>query len=31
MKLCRFNDDRLGIVTGNEVRDVSSVLEELPA
>ena len=31
MKLCRFDDDRLGVVTGDEVRDVTTVTERLPA
>src|SRR5215472_18382957 len=31
MRLCRFDDDRLGVVTGNEVRDVTSVIDRLPA
>jgi len=30
MKLCRFNDNRLGIVEGNTVRDVSEALSVLP-
>ena len=31
MKLCRFNDDRLGIIDGDDVLDVSAALEVLPA
>lgn len=31
MKLCRFGDDRLGLVDGAFVRDVSGVLDELPS
>ena len=31
MRLCRFDDDRLGVVTGEEVRDVTSVIDRLPA
>lgn len=31
MRLCRFDDDRLGVVTGDEVRDVTPVVERLPA
>ena len=31
MRLCRFDDDRLGLVTGEEVRDVTPVVERLPA
>jgi 2,4-diketo-3-deoxy-L-fuconate hydrolase len=31
MRLCRFDDDRLGLVAGEEVRDVTPVLERLPA
>jgi 2,4-didehydro-3-deoxy-L-rhamnonate hydrolase len=30
MKLCRFNDDRLGLVEGDRVRDVSAALALLP-
>jgi len=30
MKLCRFDDDRLGLVDGSEVLDVSAALETLP-
>jgi 2,4-diketo-3-deoxy-L-fuconate hydrolase len=30
MKLCRFNDDRLGLVDGATVLDVTSALEVLP-
>jgi 2-keto-4-pentenoate hydratase/2-oxohepta-3-ene-1,7-dioic acid hydratase in catechol pathway len=31
LRLCRFDDDRLGIVEGTIVRDVSTLLERLPA
>jgi 2-keto-4-pentenoate hydratase/2-oxohepta-3-ene-1,7-dioic acid hydratase in catechol pathway len=31
MRLCRFFPDRLGVVNGTTVRDVSSVLDGLPA
>jgi 2-keto-4-pentenoate hydratase/2-oxohepta-3-ene-1,7-dioic acid hydratase in catechol pathway len=31
MKLCRFGDNRLGLVTGDAVRDVTAALEVLPA
>ncbi len=31
MKLCRFDNDRLGIVEGGEVLDVSAALEAIPA
>jgi 2-keto-4-pentenoate hydratase/2-oxohepta-3-ene-1,7-dioic acid hydratase in catechol pathway len=31
MRLCRFDDNRLGVVTGEEVRDVTPVVERLPA
>jgi len=31
MRLCRFDDDRLGVVLGEEVRDVTPVIERLPA
>jgi 2-keto-4-pentenoate hydratase/2-oxohepta-3-ene-1,7-dioic acid hydratase in catechol pathway len=30
MKLCRFGDNRLGLVTGDEVRDVTTALDVLP-
>ncbi|MDB5569654.1 MAG: hypothetical protein JWN93_837 [Hyphomicrobiales bacterium] len=30
MKICRFDDGRVGIVDGDQVRDVTSVLEALP-
>ncbi len=30
MKICRFNDDRLGLVRGDTILDVTSVLELLP-
>ena len=30
MRLCRFNDQRLGIVEGATVRDVTAALEVLP-
>ncbi|HKX10973.1 MAG TPA: fumarylacetoacetate hydrolase family protein [Stellaceae bacterium] len=30
MRLCRFDDDRLGAVTGEEVRDVTRVIDRLP-
>lgn len=30
MRVCRFNDNRLGLVEGDEVRDVTAVLENLP-
>ena len=30
MRLCRFDDNRLGIVDGESVRDVASALEVLP-
>jgi 2-keto-4-pentenoate hydratase/2-oxohepta-3-ene-1,7-dioic acid hydratase in catechol pathway len=30
MKLCRFDDDRLGVVIDDHLRDVSAVLGELP-
>lgn len=30
MKLCRFDNDRLGLVTDNEIEDVSDVLALLP-
>jgi 2-keto-4-pentenoate hydratase/2-oxohepta-3-ene-1,7-dioic acid hydratase in catechol pathway len=31
MRLCRFNDERLGIVEGPNVRDVTAALDVLPA
>lgn len=31
MKLCRFDEDRLGLVRGDLVHDVTAVLEALPA
>jgi 2-keto-4-pentenoate hydratase/2-oxohepta-3-ene-1,7-dioic acid hydratase in catechol pathway len=31
MKLCRFGDNRLGVVEGDRVRDVTAALEVLPA
>jgi 2-keto-4-pentenoate hydratase/2-oxohepta-3-ene-1,7-dioic acid hydratase in catechol pathway len=31
MRLCRFDDDRLGLVAGEQVRDVTAVVERLPA
>lgn len=31
MRLCRFNDDRLGLVQGDEVIDVTAALKILPA
>jgi 2-keto-4-pentenoate hydratase/2-oxohepta-3-ene-1,7-dioic acid hydratase in catechol pathway len=31
MKICRFDDDRLGLVDGEQVRDVTAVLAELGA
>lgn len=31
MRICRFDDDRLGIVDGEAVRDVSAALDRLPA
>jgi 2-keto-4-pentenoate hydratase/2-oxohepta-3-ene-1,7-dioic acid hydratase in catechol pathway len=30
MKICRFNDDRLGVVDGEEVIDVTGALEVIP-
>jgi 2-keto-4-pentenoate hydratase/2-oxohepta-3-ene-1,7-dioic acid hydratase in catechol pathway len=31
MRLCRFGDDRLGVVEGGAVRDVTAALDALPA
>jgi hypothetical protein len=30
MRLCRFNSDRLGLVEGDQVLDVTSALQALP-
>jgi hypothetical protein len=30
MRICRFDDNRLGVVVGDEVRDVTAILEHLP-
>ena len=30
MKLCRFDDERLGLIDGNSVRDVTAALDVLP-
>lgn len=31
MKICRFADNRLGLVEGNEIKDVTAALGVLPA
>ena len=31
MKLCRFDDDRLGVVDGDTILDVTSVLDLMPS
>lgn len=31
MKLCRYNDNRIGVVRGGAVHDVTAIIEELPA
>jgi 2-keto-4-pentenoate hydratase/2-oxohepta-3-ene-1,7-dioic acid hydratase in catechol pathway len=31
MRLCRYNDDRLGVVEGESIRDVTKVLDQLPS
>ncbi len=31
MRICRFDDDRLGVVTGDQVLDVTPALEVIPA
>lgn len=31
MRFCRFDDNRLGVVVGDEVKDVTAVLDRLPA
>jgi 2,4-didehydro-3-deoxy-L-rhamnonate hydrolase len=31
MKICRFNDNRLGVVLGEEVADVTAVVDDLPS
>ena len=30
MRFCRFDDNRLGVVVGDEVRDVTAVVDHLP-
>lgn len=30
MRYCRFNDNRIGVVRGDQVHDVSAILDELP-
>ena len=30
MRLCRFNNDRLGLVEGDVVRDVTAAVDVLP-
>ena len=30
MRLCRFNDQRIGVVRGNAVHDVTGILQQLP-
>ena len=31
MRLCRFGENRLGVIEGDQVRDVTAALDELPA
>ena len=31
MRFCRFDDNRLGVVKGDMVHDVTAVLDDLPA
>ena len=31
MKYCRYNDNRIGVVRGDEVYDVTAIVEKLPA
>jgi 2-keto-4-pentenoate hydratase/2-oxohepta-3-ene-1,7-dioic acid hydratase in catechol pathway len=31
VKICRYNDNRIGIVEGDELADVTAILDELPA
>jgi hypothetical protein len=31
MRVCRYDDDRLGLVEGDQVADVSGALDLLPA
>ena len=31
MKYCRYNDNRIGVVRGDEVHDVTAIVEKLPA
>ncbi len=30
MKICRYDDNRIGLVDGDQIRDVTSVLDQLP-
>ena len=30
MRLCRFDDNRLGVVEGSQIRDVTAALDLLP-
>ena len=30
MKICRYNDNRLGLVEGDKILDVTAALDELP-
>ena len=31
MKICRYDDNRIGVVEGDELADISAILDELPA
>lgn len=31
MKICRYNDNRIGVVRGDQVHDVSAIVDRLPA
>jgi 2-keto-4-pentenoate hydratase/2-oxohepta-3-ene-1,7-dioic acid hydratase in catechol pathway len=31
VRICRFNDNRIGVVLGDEVADVSAVIDEMPS
>jgi 2,4-diketo-3-deoxy-L-fuconate hydrolase len=31
MRLCRFNDNRLGLVQGTQVHDITAITDKLPA
>ncbi|TCU06068.1 hypothetical protein EV132_13311 [Rhizobium sullae] len=31
MRICRFDDNRVGVVEGDEIVDVSAIVDRLPA